>query len=48
MLAKATRSLAICSDFSERRGRELNGKARLKPAAIAAGESFRTLFVSAG
>ncbi|QDV62437.1 hypothetical protein Mal65_15710 [Crateriforma conspicua] len=48
MLAEATRSLAICSDFSERRCRSLNGKLRFILVAIAAGESVCTLVVSAG
>ncbi|TWT68861.1 hypothetical protein Pan14r_11440 [Crateriforma conspicua] len=48
MLAEATRSLAICSGSSERRGRDLNGKARFTLSAIAVGESVRALVASAG
>lgn len=48
MLPEATFSMAICSGSSERRGRSLDGKARFTIAAIAVGESVRTLFVSAG
>jgi hypothetical protein len=48
MSPKAARSLAICSDFSERRGQDLNGNAQFTPTTIAVGESVRTLVVSAG
>lgn len=48
MSLEATLLVAVCADYSDRRNDKLAGPARYKPATIAAGESVRTLIVSAG
>jgi hypothetical protein len=48
MCPEPARPLADCAGYSDRRNDNLTGPTRYKPAAIAAGELVRRLFVSAG
>lgn len=48
MFAKKPVPSAIGAGYSDRGSDNLAGPTRFKPAAVAAGESFRRLVVSAG